>query len=70
MEPAFLYGASAGQAEIEEHNKVGFTNEDDDGSGGETRGGSASLLDKVSMTSKLHEMERDIAALKRVLAFM
>jgi len=33
----------------------------------EEMGGS---LDKPSLTAKLHEMERDVVALKRVLAFM
>lgn len=44
--------------------------EGDDGSDEEDMEASASPVDKASLTAKLHEMERDVAALKRVLNFM
>ena len=81
MEHPLASGSLAGQAgprlEVEDHNsqeevdEQSSFGEDDHGSGEEdVEEGSTNPLDKASLTAKLHEMERDVAALKRVLAFM
>jgi hypothetical protein len=79
MEQPLALGASARQGgagfEVGNHNSEGEFDEQsiggEDGSGeDDVDEGSASPMDKASLTAKLKEMERDVAALKRVLAFM
>lgn len=48
-----------------------FSEEEDDECGEDNlEGESANPSGKASLTAKLHEMERDVAALKRVLSIM
>jgi hypothetical protein len=57
-----------GSQETDVHMSIG---EEDCGSVEEDFGHeSGASLEKASLTVKLHEMEKDVAALKRVLAFM